>query len=316
MLVFSLVTFMLATNIGIGNAIISPIVVQISGVLATTRGRIVAFGDSMTDNGAAWMLSNHTWPQDPAYFDHHFTNGPVWVEHLAQKLGMELIDLAVGGATSNNSVVKGVTGRTDNIPVPSAVDQLASFLKSHTVDPEDLYVIMVGANDILIGYTIEGVVPAIKYIITNLHKNGATKFIVASYSNLGYLPFHAYSSPSTTYKLGKLSTDLQASLKSLRYTLCRGSGINVGFMDVFALFENMLGDPVDYGFDADTVGESCLVGAYLEAPRTLCPDPDRYIFWDEYHPTRVVHRYMGSLAWKASQLMCGYYLRNATATAT
>jgi len=315
MFFFSRVTFVLATKIGIGIAM-SQAGRQSSGVFETTRGRIVAFGDSMTDNGGAWILSNHTWPKDPAYFDHHFTNGPVWVEYLAQKLGMELIDLAIGGATSNNSVVKGVTGRTGNIPVPSAMDQLASFLESHSVDAQDLYVIMIGANDILYDYTIEGVIPAIKYMITNLHKNGATKFIVASYPNLASLPLHAYSSPSVTYRLGKLSTDLQTSLRSLRYSLCRASGINVGFMDVFGLFQNMLEDPVNYGFDADTTGESCLVGAYSEAPRTLCPDPDRYIFWDEYHPTRVVHQYLSSLAWKASQLMCGFYLRNDTATAT
>jgi phospholipase/lecithinase/hemolysin len=58
-------------------------------------------------------------------------------------------------------------------------------------------------------------------------------------------------------------------------------------MDVFALFERMLENPVDYGFDADTAGESCLTGAYSEAPRTLCLEPDRYIFWDEYHVRKI-----------------------------
>lgn len=41
--------------------------------------------------------------------------------------------------------------------------------------------------------------------------------------------------------------------------------------------------PIDYGLDPNTITKSCLVGAYEEAPRTLCDDPDKYIFWDEYH---------------------------------
>lgn len=47
-------------------------------------------------NGA-WTVSKHTWPSDPAYFGHRFSNGPVWVEYLAKRLGMELDDGAVGG---------------------------------------------------------------------------------------------------------------------------------------------------------------------------------------------------------------------------
>lgn len=81
------------------------------------RGKVVAFGDSFSDNGmsrvllfqfshntvptgaGAWTVSDHTWPRDPAYFGHRFSNGPVWVEYLADRLKMELDDYAVGGGT-------------------------------------------------------------------------------------------------------------------------------------------------------------------------------------------------------------------------
>lgn len=36
--------------------------------------RLVVFGDSYSDDGdGAWVVSNHTWPSDPAYFGHHFS---------------------------------------------------------------------------------------------------------------------------------------------------------------------------------------------------------------------------------------------------
>lgn len=53
----------------------------------------------MLTGTGAWRVSNNTWPSDEAYYGHRFTNGPVWVEYLAELLGMELDDNAVGGGT-------------------------------------------------------------------------------------------------------------------------------------------------------------------------------------------------------------------------
>lgn len=60
-------------------------------------------------------------------------------------------------------------------------------------------------------------------------------------------------------------------------------GLHVGFADVFSLFQNMRSNPSNYGFNGAHSDVSCLVGAFDEAPRSLCADPDKYIFWDEYH---------------------------------
>ena len=51
----------------------------------------------------------------------------------------------------------------------------------------------------------------------------------------------------------------------------------------------MMLTPIDYGMNPDTITKSCLVGAYSEAPRSLCHDPDKYIFWDEYHVSPAFH---------------------------
>ncbi|KAF8589182.1 carbohydrate esterase family 16 protein [Ramaria rubella] len=300
-----LASFVVSTN---GAAITYP---QDSGakrkhdLASASKGKLVVFGDSFSDNGSgAWTASNHTWPSDPAYYGHRFSNGPVWVENLSEKLGMELDDNAIGGATSNNSVVQGFTGLKSTIPVYSMVDQVTAYLNGGKVSSEDLFIIMIGANDALFKYSMDGVIPAISDAIYSLNKQGATKFIIASSPNLGRLPLRAFSSPTSSETLEQLSLALERSLLTLRYGFCRTSDIQVGYVDAYALFRDMMLTPMDYGFNPKTIEKSCLVGAYSEAPRKVCDDPDKYLFWDEYHPTRVAHRYIAALAWKASQILC------------
>ena len=39
-----------------------------------TYERLIVFGDSFSDSGrGAWVVSNHTWPADPAYYNHSFS---------------------------------------------------------------------------------------------------------------------------------------------------------------------------------------------------------------------------------------------------
>lgn len=65
-------------------------------------GRIVAFGDSLTDNGNVFATTKQTvqWP----YFIGRFSNGPVWIENIAQilseqqKIPIDLYNYAEGGS--------------------------------------------------------------------------------------------------------------------------------------------------------------------------------------------------------------------------
>lgn len=127
--------------------------------------QIVAFGDSFTDAGnGAWSMSNHTWPLVPYYSGHRFSNGKVWVQELSSLLRIPLLDNAIGGATTNNSLLQGFTGPNSSISVPSTLDQVTLYLKSASFNKHDisktLFVVGGGGNDAFFGFGNDQVTPS------------------------------------------------------------------------------------------------------------------------------------------------------------
>lgn len=182
------------------------------------------------------------------------------------------------------------------------MDQVAQYLghiNGSRSDAENaLYVIMIGANDVLFDANVTGTqtVSTITKSIQKLDQLGesvlqlsrvvqcswfcmhigAKHFVVVSYPDLSKLPYSAYTTKSINEQLHNYSIQLRASLEALQspHTI---------YVDVYQLFEDFFARPDQYGFDGTKLTKSCLTGAYSEAPRTVCDDPDRYIFWDEYH---------------------------------
>src|SRR5262245_61575441 len=92
--------------------------------------RIVVFGDSLSDTGNFFHLTGGLVPPSP-YANGRFSNGPLWVEYLADDLGMQLLPedvYAVGGAnTSHDNSNDGFLG----LEYPGLQDQIADFVASH-----------------------------------------------------------------------------------------------------------------------------------------------------------------------------------------
>lgn len=109
------------------------------------------------------MISNQTWPL-LKYYDHgRFSNGRVWVEVLAHELSLPLKDHAVGGSTTNNTLLQGYTGKNSSIPVPSTLDQVTSYLHSKSFKKENvartLFVVGGGGNDAFFGAGNDAITP-------------------------------------------------------------------------------------------------------------------------------------------------------------
>ncbi|KAG8915628.1 hypothetical protein FRC00_002205 [Tulasnella sp. 408] len=223
--------------------------------------RLVVFGDSFSDDGhGSWVVSNHTWPVDPAYYQHTSSNGPVWPTVLSQLLGVsnKLTDKATSGATSDNAVVQGYTGADSTIPVPSALDQIAQYISqaSSSYDQSScLYAIVIGANDIFFdpSATAVSVIEAITKGMKQLQDIGASNFILASYPNLALLPFAKATPESYQAALSAYSKALADGLSSLAKNPPKSA--HIAYVDLYNLFPQILANPKRYGFSPDVFSD-------------------------------------------------------------
>ena len=62
--------------------------------------RLVVFGDSTTDTGNVYELSGRTKPASPPYFEGRWSNGPLWIEYLADRLNVPRPRPSLAGGTN------------------------------------------------------------------------------------------------------------------------------------------------------------------------------------------------------------------------
>ncbi len=248
--------------------------------------QLYIFGDSLSDTGTIYNATGGTYPPSPPYFQGRYSNGPVWVEHLASKLAITLDrahNFAAGGAT---------TGANGSYGIPGLLTQVKSFTTAHSqADPQALYVIWAGANDYLQGATNPTIVVRnLTQAIESLSKVGAQKILVGNLPDLGQLPSTRNTSNSRPLSAVTQAHNLSLaqSLKTLRST------VQIISLDANALYRDAETDPARFGFTNVTTG--C-----LSAP-DRCSQPDTFLFWDGIHPTTAAHRALGETAFSALQV--------------
>jgi phospholipase/lecithinase/hemolysin len=269
-------------------------------VLAGCPSKIVAFGDSLTDNGNGdGQLYGGTFPLPP-YFKFRFCNGPVWIENLPTD---DLMDYAYGGAVINQSA-------SNNGP-PSLMAQVNDYLISKHFDvsavaDDTQYVWWGGANDIFDVLSTEGVGPSLAALAVGIPFLTAAqigKLIHAGAKNILIMLIPTWSNSPlikpilTTAQLTALSqfNDLVNAGIISNVTAIAPADVNLKFFDTVGFTQNILDNPADFGLVNTTAPclanfEVFLHGAGGQAP-IVCSNPDEFFFWDGEHPTTRVQTF-------------------------
>lgn len=252
---------------------------------------IIAFGDSLSDNGNAYRISGGLIPPSPPYFDGRVSNGPVAVEYMAEALrpGMTLVDYAVAGAKT------GAAGGSDSAiglngtGLPAQVDMFADALAGAPADASALFMVWGGPNDYLQpGLTPPQSVENIGGVISELYGLGARDFFVPNMPDLGRIPRFVGDAQLSAdmSQISKTFNDLLArEILDLDSTLVDARLIP---FDTYGFFADALDDPAAFGFS--DVTQACVA-----SPRCLA-DPALQattLFWDFEHPNTLGHAFLG-----------------------
>ena len=247
---------------------------------------IVAFGDSLSDVGNTYLAAGI--PPSPPYYQGHYSNGPIWLEYLANSLGVPAptaslaggTDYAWGGAETGSGLSYEGT--------PNIGSQISTYLASNTPLSTQLITIWGGANDFLNGGVTNPAVPVANLIseITTLAAAGGKQFLVPNLPLLGDLPATNTLPQANRDALNFLTLTFDSMLYSQLNQLQGKLGITMHQVDIDSVFQNIIANPGAYGLT--NVTDSAIADGNLSG--------QGYLFWDTVHPTTVIQALIGATA--------------------
>jgi len=283
---------------------------------ALPYSNIYIFGDSLSDVGNVQNVYS-TLPHPPgaptsipgAPYDSagRASNGPIYIDTLAQGLGFQATpstsggnDYAYGGARTRYQVF--------GPPFMGILDQIAVFRTTPgSADAGALYVVWGGANnlqDIIMGKTqdvlgnpIPGAGATIADLvggILGLYAEGARSILVPNAPDLALTPRVGAFGPQAQAGAHQLSLAFNAALSAaLQQLESSHSDLDIIPFDTYAALNRIVANPASYGI-ANTTNR-CYTGddTTFTGGGTVCADPDSYLFWDGIHPTSQAHGILG-----------------------
>jgi len=238
---------------------------------------ILAFGDSLSDNGAATDGHGYgTW-----------TNGQVWLQYLANDLGVgSLNDYAYGGAT---------TGST----YPNVNWQIGDYLSDHgnQISSGSLVTLWAGGNDFLnlftsggdVNTTILNAVVNMQSALTSLVDHGATDILLLTLPDLGMTPRLNWNATLSAQGTA-ISVAYNTALLSLLGQFSATQGLDIYTLDVFGIMQGLKTDAGEF---------DNITNALSDGYGNIIGDPNlTYLFWDSIHPTTQGHEMIAQYAYQ------------------
>jgi phospholipase/lecithinase/hemolysin len=214
--------------------------------------QIVVFGDSLSDTGNVFAATGGMTPPAP-YFQGRFSNGPVAVEYLADRLGVARPTPRLGRGTDNARGLAPTGPAFDSGRVSNMAAQVSQYLASHTPTASTLFAVWGGANDLFNGQT-DPTVPAgfLAAEVAALANAGGTQFLVPNLPPLGDLP--VFRSTPNQAPLNALTAAFDAALETQLRQLEQAHGITIFRLDTAGLVGEVRANPGRFGFTNTTQG--------------------------------------------------------------
>ncbi len=226
--------------------------------------KLVMFGDSLSDNGNIYNLSVKAHkvipmipviPKESAYFKGRFSNGPVWIEDLADAIDVPLEDYAYGGSWAEPFKDSGLI-------IPFGLgDQVNMYLVAAATDYDigkHLFFIWTGGNDYItprddVDYATSSTVSSIKKNIEWLVWYGARHVVVMSIPDVSQTPKVIMNGAEAVENARQLVESHNAKLKKMveelkaEYPVSQYPGIDFIYADMTTPMQDAIIHPDQYG---------------------------------------------------------------------
>ncbi|MEM7020285.1 MAG: SGNH/GDSL hydrolase family protein [Pseudomonadota bacterium] len=261
---------------------------------AAPYSKIIVFGDSLSDTGNVSRVTFGFLP-GAGYADGRFSDGSVWVEYLSTALGLTYdadsnyawggAESGTGGASAGPISVLGVTAQVGQFIVDTG----------GTADPDALYFIVVGGNDLMRGVSETSSTEDISNVVNETVGNIMNAVDTLSIAGAVNLVVSGIDVSMTPRALNKNEDGRQAWKtasdqfnQSLATALNNVSTSSINFFDLATITDNVLANAADFGITNTTM--ACLVNGQL------CENPSTWFFIDDIHPTTAAHEIIADAA--------------------
>jgi phospholipase/lecithinase/hemolysin len=270
------------------------VLLSLMGHASASISEIVAFGDSLSDNGNLFNLTYQPGqggiPADP-YYGGRFSDGLLAVEAMAFQLTVPIKSYAFGGAQTGSG--NQINLLLPNTGVASQIQTYVRELNSAPPPSSTLFFVWAGPNDFYAGNNMFD--PATSQMassnllndIQTLFDAGASQFFVPLMADLGITPAALQSDDtyraaahSRTVEFNAQLTDGMAQLER------RQPDLHAIMFDTPAFMYENVPTLQSEGFN---VTDAC----YDAYTRQICGNENKYVFWDSVHPTATTDWLLG-----------------------
>lgn len=300
------------------------VVVQLLPATATALpySSLVIFGDSLADSGnnaifldgsgpppgtlrTATPMLNPVQISTLPYDSNRYTNGMVWTEYFAGRMGLNALPSLAGGT---NFAYGGANTGPSNSGFPfNMLDQVSQFFATTggVASPNSLYVLEGGGNDArgILDIAASGGDPSawiagyalnVANIIGQLKAAGAQDILLMNVPDISKIPAIQALGPAVAAQANMLIQAMNGALGATLAGLSPAQMDGVLLFDLYDLMNEVYNDPGKYGLT--DVDHACGADAACVA------DPTGYFFWDGIHPTTAVHKVFGDQVFAAMQV--------------
>lgn len=270
---------------------------------------IVSFGDSLSDKDSTANFTQWLVPARRTWFTGHFTNGWVWPEYAADKLGIIAYNQAWGGSgIDNEPLASWLTPLSYlGLYLPGTTTQVNYYNNQVTTEAprngsQTLYTFLTGGNDfIFYNMSVNQELAGVRNAIVDLiNANNGKNIIVVNLPDLTKAPIFSTLSNSLQNSIPTNVTQYNQGLVSLVANLnatYSNQNVNINLFDVNSLFTDIVSHPGSYGLI--NVTNPCLVlssttGFFNDAEMQPGCTGNNYLFWDYIHPTTAIHKIIGN----------------------